>query len=470
MTIMATMKTTLLIIATLLTLNNQTAFGWGETGHHMIGRTAARILESNPRIIERLKFGTPASIAAIKEFLSTYSKKEIQQGHVSSIPDTHYRNLDAGLSEDGQLLGDSTHFLDPENLLSITNPEDFFKVKLPLNYEEARQFSLKAKPGFDFFHSFGTAPWRSQQFYSLYANSLAKYPKTCTGIPEDEAPTRTALTYAGLLSHFVGDSSMPYHATNDYDGIKTNQKGIHSYFESELVDNLEHFGLAQEVFEATRALTVEGGTDSVTDFVARSHALYPNQDKSNEVTALVMTLLGDSYQWLNPLRERDQMYAVATLEEALSFDDCKNLPQVKRMKADLEKMTSATEKKLLLSKKVMGETGADGKAVAACRRPANYTVDGKTVAVWFKDMIVKRIAISSALLSDLWARGFLENGLPKLCATYKYALKPSFVSPTDANCFGYALNENPAQFLKKDKTSALPWKNAAASTEKCLSF
>lgn len=462
------MKKTLLTI-TVLTLN-QLAFGWGETGHHLIGRTAARLLKFNPRIVEKQKLGTAHEKAAIREFLSIYSKKEIQQGHVSNVPDIHYRNLDGDLAEDGQLLGDATHHMDPERLLSITSPEEFFKVKLPLNYEEARQFAFTLKPGFDFFHEFGTVPWRAQQFYSLYADALFNYPSTCSGLNEETHPTRTALTYAGLLSHFIGDSSMPYHATSDYDGIATSEKGIHSYFETEMVDYLDHNGLADEVYKAATQLTVESGTNSVQDFNARSLALFPNQKYEEQVTALEFTLLGDSYQNLQAVRDLDVIYGIATLEEALSFESCQGLSQVKRMKKELEGITSPSEKKKFLARKVMGETGPGGGAIPPCRRPADYTVDGKPVAFWFKDLIVKRLAVSTALLSELWTRAFWEKGMPKLCFTYKYALKPAFVSPTDSNCFGYALKEDPKQFLKKDKTSALPWKKAAESTAKCLSF
>lgn len=459
------MKNAFLIFNLLSTLTLRSAFGWGETGHHLIGRTAARILEFNPRIQEKLKNGSSAEKTAAKDFLALYERKNIQQGHISNIPDIHYRNLDGGLFEDGQILGDTTHYLDPEVVLPISKPEEFFKVKLPLSYEEAKNFALKANPSLDFFHQLGTAPWRSQQFYDLYTYTLAHYPKTCTGLPYETHPTLQALTYAGLISHFIGDASNPYHATVDYDGIATNQKGIHSYFESDLVDYLEGENLAGEVSTLARTLTVESGTDTVTDFLNRSRFYFPSQDKTSEVTALLFTLLGDSYQWLNAVRSRDQQYGIATLEEALEFPHCKNTVMVKKMKTELEHLTSPKEKNALLAKKVMGDKNA-----GACRRLAGYPVEGKATAVWFRDLIVKRLAVSSALLSELWAKGFLENGLPKLCGTYQYALKPSFVSPTDPKCFGYALNENPSQFLKKDKTSALPWKKSAPSTDQCLHF
>jgi hypothetical protein len=49
--------------------------------------------------------------------------------------------------------------------------------------------------------------------------------------------------------------------------------------------------------------------------------------------------------------------------------------------------------------------------------------------------------------ADLWARTWQEAGKPALCWTWKYAQKPSFISPTDPACFGYALNDNPSGAL-----------------------
>jgi hypothetical protein len=46
------------------------------------------------------------------------------------------------------------------------------------------------------------------------------------------------LVLAGVLAHYVGDISQPLHVTENYDGKKTNQDGIHSFFEETLVNEL----------------------------------------------------------------------------------------------------------------------------------------------------------------------------------------------------------------------------------------
>ena len=47
---------------------------------------------------------------------------------------------------------------------------------------------------------------------------------------------RTARRTAGYLAHYAGDATMPLHATANYDGQRTRQRGIHRRVEARLVD------------------------------------------------------------------------------------------------------------------------------------------------------------------------------------------------------------------------------------------
>ena len=55
----------------------------------------------------------------------------------------------------------------------------------------------------------------------------------------------------GLMSHYSGDASMPYHAASDSNGFATGEGGIHFYFENDCVDAFEP-GLAEDVLAAAR--------------------------------------------------------------------------------------------------------------------------------------------------------------------------------------------------------------------------
>jgi len=48
-----------------------------------------------------------------------------------------------------------------------------------------------------------------------------------------------AVLYAGAAAHYIQDATQPLHAANNYDGQRTDQRGVHSRFETEL---FERFG------------------------------------------------------------------------------------------------------------------------------------------------------------------------------------------------------------------------------------
>ncbi len=73
----------------------------------------------------------------------------------------------------------------------------------------------------------GRAPWRVAEVYrELVAAFKAK----------DSA---RALERAAILGHYVGDIHVPLHAVVNYDGKDTGQAGVHSRWESELVERFE---------------------------------------------------------------------------------------------------------------------------------------------------------------------------------------------------------------------------------------
>ena len=47
------------------------------------------------------------------------------------------------------------------------------------------------------------------------------------------------ILFSGAASHYIQDATQPLHASNSYDGQDTNQRGIHSRFETELFERFE---------------------------------------------------------------------------------------------------------------------------------------------------------------------------------------------------------------------------------------
>jgi len=467
------MKKLLLIVA----VYAQMGWGWGEVGHHLIARTAVEILKKHPAL-QGLR---PDQSESISSFLTVFSAKQYQQGHVANIPDTFWRNLDEGMHEEGNLLGAPSHYLDSEELLTPLRATSLAEAKIPLTYSETKNKFQKVS---NFFKNVGSLPWRAQQFADLYSSALKKLPNNpCSKNKKGELETRVALTFAGLLSHYTGDVSMPYHTTIDHDGIAVGQKGIHSYFEQDLVSELEISDLFQKVSRRADTLLSSReprkSTPSIENLNEQSRSIYPDADPKLSTSALMMMVANDSYSLIEKLRQLDYTYSIASLNEALNMPECQNLKVVRELKNQFDTIDK-NQQTIFGKVKVLSFPASyeDKKSERACRRKPGTKVNedgdlsssGKTVAEWHEELIIERLALSAALTAEIWVRNWITVGAPNLCSSYLYAHKPSFVSPTDPQCFGYALNENPKHFLKKDGKTALNTFKKRRHTADCVSF
>jgi hypothetical protein len=114
------------------------------------------------------------------------------------------------------------HFLDmdavaPEPFTGIPREEAAYISKL--GAEKARQY--------------GRVPWRVEE---IYKRLVAEFQK-----PEQNQrmSTNNINALSAALAHYVEDAHVPFHAAVDYDGQATNQRGIHSRFESELFNRFK---------------------------------------------------------------------------------------------------------------------------------------------------------------------------------------------------------------------------------------
>lgn len=105
------------------------------------------------------------------------------------------------------------HFMDLENF----GPED----SIPYSYEEA-----KKKYDEKFLSSNGILPWYIQETMTKLTKAFKDKRKT------------EILFLAGDLAHYIGDANMPLHTSSNHDGQLTNQKGIHSLWESRIPEML----------------------------------------------------------------------------------------------------------------------------------------------------------------------------------------------------------------------------------------
>ncbi|HTV01866.1 MAG TPA: hypothetical protein VMF13_15060 [Luteitalea sp.] len=97
--------------------------------------------------------------------------------------------------------------------------------ELPRSYDEA-----VAKYGPEKVNQEGTLPWRVSEIHGRLRRSFEQLARPDgPGYAADNA-----VFFASILSHYVGDAHVPFHAVVNYDGQVTGQHGLHSRFESEL--------------------------------------------------------------------------------------------------------------------------------------------------------------------------------------------------------------------------------------------
>jgi hypothetical protein len=108
------------------------------------------------------------------------------------------------------------HFVD----MDAYGPYPF--KELPRNFDDAvkrygRPFVLKN----------GTLPWRAEEIHEKLIEAFTQ-----------KAPyaRENIKFFSAVLAHYVADGHQPLHATLNYDGQLTGQRGIHSRFETELFE------------------------------------------------------------------------------------------------------------------------------------------------------------------------------------------------------------------------------------------
>lgn len=220
----------MLKIALLILLWNLTflpnSWGWGLRGHHTICE-AATFLVKDPDLQFFLKMRAP------------------QMGHLCNVPDTHWKALGPDINQ----VGSPTHFINPEVLGLETK-------NVPLVWKDLeKQFKSKTN-AFDKKSTLDSLPkqlgslwWRADQFVRLAVQDGSK------------GSIKQMMNHMGVLGHFVGDASQPFHSTADYDGVHAGHSGIHGFYEHDAVAFLDE-SLLSDIVAAARKLDMSDKTSA----------------------------------------------------------------------------------------------------------------------------------------------------------------------------------------------------------------
>lgn len=192
----------LFVFLTLASFSTET-FAWGKRGHETVGSLAARLLAEKHK-------GS--------EFLSEHS---YDMGFYNNVPDIVWKsNPETFKKESIQHFMDMEHYKDVKKSDWTHKRENFFK-KYPTIAKGA-----------------GRSWWRVQELNNELETITKSLKQKKIEKSEQHARQAKWLLHAGVMGHYIADLAQPLHVTDNYDGQKTDQKGIHRWFEEEVVDQL----------------------------------------------------------------------------------------------------------------------------------------------------------------------------------------------------------------------------------------
>lgn len=182
-----------LSLTVFLCLFSRQALAWGFKGHEAVNRVALSML-ANPQA---------------KKFMELNHTQVVA---FSNTPDTKWKSGDAREMERPMHWFEMDSYRNNRFGASLTDLP-FVKAEEEL--------------GKDYVNKYGLAIWRVSDFYQqLIASLKAK-------------DFKLAVQVAGVMGHYVGDMTQPMHATSDYDGQSINKPGVHKYYETTLVDQID---------------------------------------------------------------------------------------------------------------------------------------------------------------------------------------------------------------------------------------
>jgi hypothetical protein len=223
------------------------AFAWGTAGHRLIMR----------RAIELLPPGLKAFFAAASD--------EVVVRVVD--PDT-WRSL--GWDDDGN------HFVD----FGVPEYGKYPFTALPREYDKAVQ-----KFGAAFVKKEGTLPWREEEEFGNLQRAFEGFTRRQRYAASD------AVLFAPVMSHYIQDAYQPLHATDNYDGAQSGNPGVHSRFETDLLERFE----AKLTLAPAAPAAITNPRDAAFDALLSGNQLADAVMAADKAAAAGKTVYDDDY-------------------------------------------------------------------------------------------------------------------------------------------------------------------------------
>ena len=182
---------------------------------------------------------------------------------------------------------DMRRYSDPEEACRHYIDLDYYEANVPIDTVPKYWKDAVAKYSEDTLKAYGIVPWHI---------NLMKYKLTEAFKAKD---VDRILKISADIGHYIGDAHVPLHSTENYNGQKTNQHGIHGFWESRLPelfsDKYDFFvGRAKYIDNVQMAAWAasEGSykaKDSVLDFERKLNTTFGSDRKySNELRGQAM--------------------------------------------------------------------------------------------------------------------------------------------------------------------------------------
>jgi len=223
------------------------AYAWGASAHRFIMRRALELLPPE-----------------IKPFFDRNHDEIV----VRVMDPDMWRT--AGFDED------SNHFVD----FGVPEYGPFPFLALPRDYDQA-----VAKFGVATVKRNGLLPWRLEELHGQLRRAFEAY-----GRGSGLAATDIVL-FTGAASHYIQDAHMPLHASNNFDGQLSGQRGVHSRFESELFERFE----SKIVVNPGGPVPVDRARDLAFDVLLESSQAVPGLLQADKSAADGRETYDDSY-------------------------------------------------------------------------------------------------------------------------------------------------------------------------------
>lgn len=258
-----------------LLFNPNFLWAWGKRGHQIVGELSAILASTEPGA----------------EFLKNQS---LELGVYNNIPDFVWKRPETYSLERNQ------HFIDLE----------VYKEKFKDEKSLTGAFLLDRK-SFEHQHqdikeNAGRVFWRVREF----SDKLLKITNELKNLkPNVDRKSRQDLqskwlVVAGTMGHYWADLSQPLHVTHNHDGQLTGQKGLHAYFEEEMV-TLLYPEVVPKILEKAKAKWPE----------------FKKQNEKKSILELLMALSESSSKEIQTLLSMDKVKSRnSSLAEAKRYE------------------------------------------------------------------------------------------------------------------------------------------------------